>query len=152
MNSFVVIKMLTIKLEEMNTTELNNSIVKLIAPGLIGENFEVKSLEESATTITIYFEEKPELIPEELNGKEVVLDGFLNPLLLQTFPLKDKQVYLSIRRRRWKEKGSQGTGFSNTYELYRKGMKTTIEFGDFLKEELRLQPNQYNKLWQSLAH
>jgi hypothetical protein len=148
----VDIKILTIEIEEMTTTEVNNSIVKLIAPGIIGENFQAKGIEESSTTITIYFEEKPELIPEELNGKEVVLDGFLNPLVLQTFPLKDKQVFLSIRRRRWKEKGRQGTGFSNTYELCRKGMKTTIEFGDFLKEELRLQPNQYNKLWQSLAH
>lgn len=134
------------------TTALMNEMVNLIAPGVIAENFEVTSIEENTTVITIFFDEKPELIPAELKGKQVVLNGFLNPLVLQTFPLKDKAVYLSIRRRRWKEKGSQSAGVNNTYELNRNGMKTTIEFGDFLKEELRLQPDQYNELWQSLTH
>jgi hypothetical protein len=31
-------------------------------------------------------------------------------------------------------------------------MKTTKEFGAFLKEELGLQPTEYNKLWESLTH
>lgn len=134
------------------TTELTNELIKLIAPGVIGENFLVKSIEEKSEMITIYFEEKSELVPKELHGKEVVRDGFMNPVVLQTFPLKDKAVYLSVRRRRWKEKGSQESGFSNNYDLYRQGMKTTKEFGDFLKEKLRSQPAQYNQLWGSPAH
>ncbi len=42
------------------------------------------------------------LIPQGLKGTDAVLAGFLNPIGLQTFPLKDKTVYLSIKRRRWK--------------------------------------------------
>lgn len=129
-----------------------HELIKLIAPGVISENFELKAIEEKTETITLFFEEKPELIPQELKGKEVVQDGFLNSVELQTFPLKDKAVYLSIKRRRWKEKGSQGPSYNNSYELHRKGMKTTNEFGDFLKEELRLQPSEYNKLWNGLTH
>jgi hypothetical protein len=30
-------------------------------------------------------------------------------------------------------------------------MKTTKEFGAFLKEELGLQPAEYNELWRSLT-
>ena len=79
------------------------------------------------------------------------MNDFLNPIELQTFPLKDKQVYLSLRRRRWKERGESKKSYSNEYRLYREGMKTTKEFGDFLKEELKLSPAEYilNTNWFS---
>jgi hypothetical protein len=129
--------------------ELLAGIIELIAPGVISKNFEVTSIIEKRDTITIVFEEKTDLVPKELEGKQVVLDGFLNPVALQTFPLKDKMVYLSLKRRRWKEPGTTGKSYSNTYELHRQGMKTTNEFGNFLKEELGLRPSEYNKLWKS---
>lgn len=129
---------------------LLSELVSLIAPGEISKNFEVASIEEQKDSIFIIFEEKKDLIPKELSGKQTVLDGFLNPMALQTFPLKDKQVYLVVKRRRWKELG-QTTSYFNTYDLHRKGMKTTNEFGDFLKEELGLRPSEYNKLWKSIT-
>jgi len=129
--------------------ELVRSVIELIAPGVISKNFEVASIVEKKDTITIGFEEKTNLIPKELEGKQVVLDGFLNPVSLQTFPLKDKMVYLSLKRRRWKELGTSSNSYSNAYNLHRQGMKTTNEFGDFLKEELGLRPSEYNKLWKS---
>ncbi len=129
--------------------ELLAGIIGLIAPGIISKNFEVTSIIEKRETITIVFEEKTDLVPKELKGKEVVLDGFLNSVALQTFPLKDKMVYLSLKRRRWKELGTTGKSYSNTYDLHRQGMKTTKEFGTFLKEELGLRPSEYNKLWKS---
>jgi len=58
---------------------------------------------------------------------------FLNTLELQTFPLKDKTVYFAIKRRRWKEKSSEGKSYNNTYDLHDQGMKTTKEFGAFFK-------------------
>lgn len=130
--------------------ELFSGIIELIAPGAISKHFEVVSIEEQKDSIFIVFEENKDLIPKELSGKQTALDGFLNPLVLQTFPLKDKQVYLVVKRRRWKELG-QTTSYSNTYDLHRKGMKTTNEFGDFLKEELGLRPSEYNKLWESIT-
>ena len=129
--------------------ELLSDIIELIAPGIISKNFEVTSIIEKRDTITIVFEEKTDLVPKELKGKEVGLDGFLNPVALQTFPLKDKMVYLSLKRRRWKELGTTNKSYSNTYDLHRQGMKTTKEFGTFLKEELGLRPSEYNKLWKS---
>jgi len=126
-------------------------IVGLIAPGEISKNFEIVLINEKRESITIVFEEKANLIPQGLKGKDAVLDGFLNPVDLQTFPLKDKTVYLSIKRRRWKERGKTDKSYHNTYNLHRRGMKTTNEFGDFLKEELGLRPPEYNKLWESIT-
>jgi hypothetical protein len=125
------------------------ALVDLVAPEEISKYFVMVSIVEKKSSITITFEEKGHLVPKELKGRDVVLDGFVNPIELQTFPLKDKQVFLSIKRRRWKERGKSGSSYSNTYDLYRKGMKTTREFGNFLKEDLGLRPSEYNKLWES---
>jgi hypothetical protein len=135
----------------MAISELVDLLLGLIAPEEIIKNFTVVKIVEAKGTITIVFEEKTDRIPSELLGKEVVLDGFLNTLELQTFPLKDKTVYFAIKRRRWKEKSAEGKSYSNTYDLHDQGMKTTKEFGVFLKEELGLQPTEYNELWRSLT-
>lgn len=135
----------------MTDFKLYEDLLKLVAPLEITENFELKGIKENKDSITIIFEEKEDNIPFELQGKAVVLDGFMNSLLLQTFPLKDKTVYFDIKRRRWKEKGSK-EGTHNHYELHLQGMKTTKEFGAFLKEELGFSSTEYNELWRSLTH
>jgi hypothetical protein len=136
----------------MENENLYKELVGLIAPNEIAENFELKQIIEKESSITLYFEEKLEMIPDELKGKEVVQDGYLNKMELQTFPLKDKTVYIAVRRRRWKEKGNTKESFTNHYELHFEGMKTTKEFGIFLKEELGLQPDEYNRFWQSITN
>jgi hypothetical protein len=130
--------------------KLYTELLGLIAPKELTENFELVEIAETALTITLYFRENESNVPEELQGKEVVQDGYLNKIELQTFPLKDKTVYLAIHRRRWKEKGKSTPSYNNTYNLHLEGMKTTNEFGAFLKEELGLQPSEYNKFWESL--
>jgi hypothetical protein len=90
----------------MEKDQLYKELVSLIAPRVIAENFELIQIVEKPTSITLYFEEKDQRIPEELKGKEAVQDGYLNKMELQTFPLKDKTVYIAVRRRRWKERGT----------------------------------------------
>ncbi len=125
---------------------LYSGIVDLIAPGEISKNFEIVTINEKGESIIILFEEKANLIPQGLKGKDDVVDGFLNPVDLRTFPLKDKTIYLSIKRRRWKECGKTNKRYHNTYNLHRRGMWTLNDFGDFFKEELGLRPPEYNKL------
>ncbi len=136
----------------MATKDLHEELLKLIAPKELTSNFDLKDIIEKKDSIIILFEEKSDRVPDELLGKEVIMDGFVNNLDLQTFPLKDKTVYFAVRRRRWKERNTTGKSYSNTYDLHEKGMKTTKEFGAFLKEELGLQPAEYNKFWDSLRH
>jgi predicted transcriptional regulator len=135
----------------MEEKALYQELLKLIVPKEITDNFELIEIVERTNMITLSFEEITSRIPKALIGKEVVLDGYLNQLELQTFPLKDKTVYIALRRRRWKEKGDSKQSYSNTYELHVEGMKTTKEFGAFLKEEFGLQPDEYNKLWKSIT-
>jgi hypothetical protein len=135
----------------MEEKALYQELLKLIVPQEITDNFELVEIIERTNMITLSFEEITSRIPNPLQGKEVVLDGYLNQLELQTFPLKDKTVYIALRRRRWKEKGDNKQSFSNTYKLHVEGMKTTKEFGAFLKEEFGLQPDEYNKLWKSIT-
>ena len=64
---------------------------------------------------------------------EGLRNGFMNPIELQTFPTKGKEVFLLLKRRHWKIKGSNENYF-NTYNFHELGMKATKEFGAFLKE------------------
>lgn len=135
----------------MEEKSIYQELLKLIVPKEITDNFDLIEIIKRTNMITLSFEVLTIRIPKALRGKEVVLDGYLNQLELQTFPLKDKTVYIALRRRRWKEKGANTQSFSNTYELHVEGMKTTKEFGAFLKEEFGLQPDEYNKLWKSIT-
>jgi len=135
----------------MTKEDLYKELLSLVVPREITQDFELKEIVEKTTMITLFFEEFPDRRPKELEGKEVVLDGFVNQIELQTFPLKDKTVHIAVRRRRWKAKGDKSKSYSNSYDLHLEGMKTTKEFGAFLKEELGLQPTEYNKLWESLT-
>jgi len=135
----------------MTQSDLFKELLSLVVPIEITQDFELKEIIEKTTMITLYFEELPDRHPQELSGMEVVLDGFINQIELQTFPLKDKTVHIAVRRRRWKAKGEKSKSYSNSYDLHLEGMKTTKEFGAFLKEELGLQPAEYNQLWESLT-
>ncbi len=71
------------------------SLVNVLFPTDISFHFEVSMVQEYPDWIEIRMEELQELVPEKLYSKEeVVLDGFCNPLELQSFPLKGKPVYL----------------------------------------------------------
>jgi hypothetical protein len=71
-----------------------------------------------------------------LAGKEVVLDGFCNPLERLHFPIKGKKLYLRLYRRRWKEK-STNKQYSNQYPLHDAAMQATQLVGAFLEATIR---------------
>lgn len=108
-------------------------LVSLVAPGELSKSFSLTKIREEKEHITIEFEEESKLVPNEIAGKDVVLNGFMNPLELQTFPLKDKAVYLLAKRRRWKIRGEQNKSYHNSYDLTESGVKASPAFGAFLK-------------------
>jgi hypothetical protein len=119
-------------------------VLRIIMPEEIVKNFQFKELKETKDTIELYMVENEESIPKSLEDKEVVLDGFCNPIELQSFPQKGKTFYIKVIRRRWKEKGST-VSYSNDYELHYEGMKATKEFGDFLKESFGLTAAEFSE-------
>ncbi len=115
---------------------MEKSFVKLLVPDDILGHFDYECWEEIGGVIRIHLVEKntPDHYPDPLKGKEkVVLDGFMNPLELQTFPTRAKEVFLLLKRRRWKIKGDSKS-YSNTYSFNHRGMKATKEFAVFLKD------------------
>ena len=115
---------------------MEKTLIELLVPDYILTHFEYESWEEISGVIRIHLIEKKDPIhyPKDLIGKgERSLDGFMNPLELQTFPTRGKEVFLVLKRRRWKLKGSNKS-YYNTYSFYKEGMKATKEFGVFLKE------------------
>ena len=114
-------------------TNLSDKAYRIFVPQEYLNDFDVNHIAEQPSEWLIELVEKEDRIPEELKGKEVVLDGYCNSIDILTHAFSLKKIYLRLIRRRWKEKG--GTkGYSNEYDLHIPGMKTTKEFGDFLKE------------------
>jgi len=116
--------------------ELPITVAQMLVPEEILACFEIESIEENLEDYVISLHEKKTCLPKSIyRKKRAVLDGYLHPLELQTFPIKGKAVYLRLYRRLWKEHGKGGDrGFSNTYNFHHPGMKATKEFGAFLKE------------------
>ncbi len=118
------------------TIELAKSLLSFIAPQVVIDNFELVSIEENAEFFSLKFEEYQYKLPSELSGRAFTLDGFENKLELHTFPQKGKSCYLQIHRRKFKDKET-GKSYSNSYDLYKPGMKATNELGAFLKKNHR---------------
>ncbi len=115
---------------------MEKELISLFVPDEILAHFEYDQLEELSGVIRVHLVERqdPNHYPKEILGKGIrFLNGFMNPIELQTFPTKGKEVFLLLKRRRWKLEGSN-TSYYNTYSFNEKGMKATKEFGVFLKE------------------
>ena len=115
---------------------MDSLLIKLFVPDYILEHFEFEHLEELSGVIRLHLVEKkdPNHFPKAIIGKgKRSLNGFMNPLELQTFPTQGKEVFLMLKRRRWKLAENKES-YYNKYDFCKKGMKSTKEFGAFLKE------------------
>ena len=129
----------------MESASILQSLFKVLFPEIINLHFEITSVKEYKDRIEIKMEELAELVPSALSAEEEInLDGFCNPIELQSFPLKGKSVYLRLYRRRWKAKGKK-PHYSNSYDIHPEGVKATKEFASFLKGSFGQSPDQYNR-------
>ena len=86
----------------------------------------------SGMELHIYLDEKDNRSEEE----QVILspNGFTEPTVVQDFPIRDRKVYLHIRRRRWLTADGRNILLS-TYPLVAEGTRLSAEFASFLKGE-----------------
>ena len=128
----------------MESQAVLQSLFSVLFPEVITLHFEIKAVRELKDRIEIRIEELPELVPSILHSSsDISLDGFCNPIELQSFPLKGLPVFLKLYRRRWKQKGIN-KHFSNSYDIHPEGVKATKGFASFLKEAFGHTPDQYN--------
>ena len=107
-------------------------LLKLMLPDFLVDHFEVVSATNTEEILHLHFEEnaKP---PKEFDALELVSKGFQDEITIQDFPLRDKYVYLHIKRRRWTNKIT-GEIIKRDWQLVAKGIRMTQEFAAFLKE------------------
>jgi hypothetical protein len=107
-------------------------IAKLLLPEVLVKYFELTTHELEHGTLHFYFEEY-NILPEEYKKGEATSKGFYPEIKVQDFPLRGKQVYLHIKRRRWQDKDSKQIVTRN-WDLVAKGTRMTKEFSSFLKQ------------------
>ena len=106
----------------MSDSQLLSHVLSVLIPESLS-SFNLVLVKEHPTYIELRLEDPITSIPSELlHSGSVVLDGFTNPIELQSFPLKGEPVYFKIYRRKWKEAGSN-THYSHQYDLHPDGVK-----------------------------
>ena len=102
-------------------------------PAQILDYFIVVGVEQTETEIHISLDELPD---KELSADvHFESKGFMEPVNVTDFPIRDHKVILRIRRRRWIDTRT-GKSFSIPIDLdiVAKGTRYSKEFGAFLKE------------------
>lgn len=75
------------------------SLVSLMLPSNILSRFSLVKVESTDNTISIHPDEK---MPSDYpNNPNIESKGFLFPVTVRDFPIRDKVVNLIVRRRRW---------------------------------------------------
>ncbi len=116
-------------------------LLQHLLPQELVEYFDLTEVKETApNTLSLFLDEK-KVIPEEHKDKQLVSHGFSESVTIQDFPLRDKPVYLIVRRRKWKDKQTNKI-YSQTWDITANGTSYSKEFAAFLKELFGQLPNQ----------
>lgn len=107
-------------------------VVKLLLPEVLIDYFELTHQKTKGEELHFYFKEKNEQ-PEEYSLVKLSSKGFYPEATIQDFPIRGKQVYLHITRRRWLNNDTN-QAVSRNWNLVAQGTRITNEFATFLKE------------------
>lgn len=123
------------------------SVLSYFLPDLILEHFEL-----SLFQILCDIKTKKEIFEIHLDEKNIIKvadplgdyesKGFLPGSRVQDFPIRGKAVYLTLRKRRWRNKATRKE-IRNHYNFVAKGSKLTKDISDFLKGTGR-DPRRYD--------
>lgn len=112
---------------------IQSHLYSLFVPQEILNSFSIASIEEKEEDLFIYLIEKEDCIPGK--SLDLVQNGYMNPVELNSFPVVGKRCFLRLTRRKWKIRGSNGSkSYTNAYDFALEGTKATKLFGSFLKE------------------
>jgi hypothetical protein len=104
----------------------------LLLPEVLVTYFDLTKHEVKGQEIHFYFTEL-NTIPEEFKGVKLHSKGFFPEATVQDFPIRGKNVFLHITRRRWFNEAT-GKVVTRDWQLVAKGTRITSEFAAFLKE------------------
>lgn len=121
---------------------MEKDLLKYVLPSILLDNFTIVKIEDgfdmvkNRKSLTIYLDEANKL-PSGYNSEEYESKGFIGYTTIQDFPLRDKLLYLKIRKRRWRHKINKHETIQNDYSQLTDGTQITKELTDFLKDSCR---------------
>jgi hypothetical protein len=104
----------------------------LLLPEILVSHFDLTKHEIKGEEIHFYFTEL-NTIPKEFAKVKLHSKGFFAEATVQDFPIRGKNVYLHITRRRWLNQDTNKV-VTRDWDLVAKGTRITSEFAAFLKE------------------
>lgn len=108
-----------------------NQLLKLLLPKEMLDYFEIIKIEEAGDNIHVYLDEQ-NIKPVEYKKDKLISHGFHEAVVIQDFPLRDKAMYLNVRRRRWLVESTDKI-VSRDWDMVAKGTRLTKDFATFLK-------------------
>ena len=116
-------------------------LAKYVLPEELHQYFAIEKVAEEGRTLHFYLEELNE-VPEGYDRSELESKGFHNEVVLKDFPIREKPLFLHVRRRRWLEKAT-GKTVSRDWHLVAEGTHYTQDFASFLKELIGYLPDRH---------
>jgi hypothetical protein len=84
-------------------------LVEYLLSDFIVSYYELLKVEPVSNVLHIYLQEK-NYEESDLSKKNLLSKGFLPEISIQDFPIRDKRVFLHIKRRRWLNTTNNGIG------------------------------------------
>ena len=81
----------------------------------------------------IFHLDEKNILPIGYEKLEYESKGFQEASLIQDFPLRGKQVFFSIRKRRWRHKERKGEIIYRDFNFIADGIRMTADLSAFLK-------------------
>jgi transposase len=106
-------------------------LVKLLLPSEIFDYFEITNLVIEDRSVTVFLDER-DIKPAAWSGQKLTSKGFYPESIIQDFPIRNKAVFLHVRRRRWLVESTREV-VSRDWDSVAEGSRYTKSFADFLK-------------------
>lgn len=113
------------------TKDHYQELVKLLLPTEIFDYFEITDLVIQERAVTVFLDER-DIKPTAYLGEKLTSKGFHPESIIQDFPIRDKAVFLHVRRRRWLVESTKEV-VSRDWDSVAEGSRYTRSFADFLK-------------------
>lgn len=107
------------------------ALIQLLLPKEIFDYFTLRKLEVTENKIHAYLDEENN-VPEGYEEEKLISKGFHSSITIQDFPIRDKPMFLHVRRRRWQVE-STGKVVGRDWDTVAKGTRLTKDFATFLK-------------------
>ncbi len=108
------------------------TLLSALLPAELFEHFEIVEVVLGEKTLDVHLDELNKT-PTGYEKTKLSSKGFRPPKVIQDFPIRERAVYLHIRRRKWLLE-STGEIISTKWDTTAEGTRYTKGFASFLKE------------------